>query len=117
MRALTAAKKAREKAIKKEEEKRQWEGSGYSKGAWKEIKKEEEERQAAVALNTLNVSKAAEAVFEAYDTGDARLTLKRGKALVGKLNVPSKYRMAMTLCLLQFEEHVMAETYNKKESN
>jgi hypothetical protein len=57
----------------------------------------------------LNASKTADLVLKAYEAGDVRATLKRGKALVGKLNITPKYRMAMTLCMLQLEEHLLRE--------
>ena len=57
----------------------------------------------------LNASKTVELILKSYETDD--LLLGHG----GNLNAPE--RMAMSLCMLQLEEQILRETYNKKESN
>jgi len=59
----------------------------------------------------LNAAKTAEVVkiLKAYETDD--LLLGHGETW------SAQDRMAMALCMLQLEEQIMRETYNKKESN
>jgi hypothetical protein len=61
--------------------------------------------------------KVADLVLDAYEKGDINAALKSGKDLVGKLNLSTKLRLALHLCMLQIEEHISSEGYNKKESN
>ena len=64
-------------------------------------------------MGTANVSAAKTAeiikILTAYETDD--LLLGHGEAW------PVHERMAMAQCMLQLQEQILAETYNKKESN